>query len=117
MNQSQSGTSSDDDYTDDDGFRRAESKGRRSSVAFDELYNSGVRKNKSIEQMRNEIITDDSFCDDFSCKKMSRSIAMTYREGQKAKEEAALKAAENVRPRDEEIAREARGKIYDWFKE
>lgn len=67
--------------------------------------------------MRNEIITDDSFCDDFSCRKMSRSIAMTYREGQKAKEEAALKAAENVRPRDEEIAREARGKIYDWFKE
>ena len=42
---------------------------------------------------------------------------MTYREGQKAKEEAALKAADNVRPRDEEIAIEARGKIYEWFKE
>lgn len=42
---------------------------------------------------------------------------MTYREGQRHKEEAALKAAENVRPRDEEIAREARGKICGWFGE
>jgi len=67
--------------------------------------------------MRQEIITDDSFCDDFSCKKMTRSIRMTYREGQRHKEEAALKAADNVRPRDEEIAKEARAKICSWFGE
>ena len=34
--------------------------------------------------MRKDIITDDSFCDDFSCKKMTRSISMTYKEGKKA---------------------------------
>ena len=39
---------------------------------------------------------------------------MTYKEGKRDQEEAALKAAENVRPRDEEIAREAKGKICGW---
>ena len=67
--------------------------------------------------MKRDIITNDSFCDDFSCKKMTRSISMTYKEGKKQQAEAALKAAENVRPRDEEIAKEARAKICDWFKE
>lgn len=40
---------------------------------------------------------------------------MTYREGKKDKFEAALKAADNVRPRDEEIAKDAKGMVCSWF--
>jgi len=65
--------------------------------------------------MRQEIITNDSFCDDFSCKLMTRSITMTYREGVELKAAAALKAADNIRPRDEEIASDARKMVCSWF--
>ena len=40
---------------------------------------------------------------------------MTYREGKAEKIAAALKAADNVRPRDEEIANDARGMVCSWF--
>lgn len=47
----QSHSSDSDDKNDetDDNFKSAGNKGRRSSVAFTELYSSGTRKNQSIE--------------------------------------------------------------------
>ena len=50
VNRSKGSSDDDHDTDDDDGYKRASSsKTRRSSVAFDELYNSNQsRKNKSV---------------------------------------------------------------------
>ena len=57
------------------------------------------------------IITSDSFINDFNCRRIKRALFHTYVEG-KADKAAALKAAGGKKVRNERIAKDAKGLLW-----
>ena len=66
-----------------------------------------ARKKKLSEAYKKKIITNDSFWDDFSCRRIKRAMTSTYREG-KADKAAALAKAGGSKIKDEKIAKDAK---------
>ena len=70
-------------------------------------------RDKTIsDRYRSQLITKDSFVDDFSCRTIKRSLATAFREG-KAKKKAALEKGGKTK-RDKEIEKDAKKLLWSF---
>ena len=66
-------------------------------------------KEEGIRKERNkQFYPKDSFCTDFNCRRISKSLGQTYREGKEDKAEALKKSESGKKDKDKKIVKDAK---------